>query len=71
MAANHGSTPAAWTTVILVMLGFLVGGVAIVAARPVWVVGGAVIVVLGGIIGKVMQMMGLGQRRYAESRTAE
>ena len=68
--AIHGNTPAAWTAVILIMLRFLVGGVAIVMDRPLWAAGGAVVVVLGGIVGKVMQMMGLGQRRYAEGGSA-
>lgn len=75
MAANHGNTPAAWTAVTLIMLGFLVGGVAIIAATPVFVVAGGVIIVLGGVVGKIMQMMGLGQRLgqrdYAESGGAE
>lgn len=71
MAADHGNTPAAWTTVILIMLGFLIGGVAIVLAMPVWAVGGAAIVVLGCVVGKIMQMMGLGKRSYAESGGAE
>jgi hypothetical protein len=73
--ANHGNTPAAWTAVTLIMLGFLVGGVGIVIARPALVVAGVVIIVLGGLVGKIMQMMGLGQRfgqrDYAESGGAE
>lgn len=75
MVANHGNTPAAWTAVTLIMLGFLVGGVAIVAATPMFAVAGGVIIVLGGVVGKIMQMMGLGQRigqqDYAGSGGAE
>lgn len=29
MSSNHGNTPAAWTAVAVAMLGFLVGGVAL------------------------------------------
>ena len=29
MANNHGNTPAAWTAVSVAMLGFLVGGIAL------------------------------------------
>jgi hypothetical protein len=29
MSANHGNTPAAWTAVTVAMLGFVVGGVAL------------------------------------------
>lgn len=29
MADNHGNTPAAWTAVAVAMLGFLVGGIAL------------------------------------------
>jgi hypothetical protein len=66
MAADHGNTPAAWTAVIIIMLGFLAGGVAIVIGEPLWAAGSGAIVVLGGIVGKVMQMMGLGKQGYAE-----
>jgi hypothetical protein len=57
---NHGSTPAAWTAVTIIMIAFLVGGIGVVVAQPwlFWV--GAALVVVGIIVGKVMQMMGMG-----------
>ena len=56
---NHGSTPAAWTAVTIIMVAFLVGGIGVVVAQP-WLFGvGAALVVLGLVVGKVMQMMGL------------
>jgi hypothetical protein len=57
---NHGSTPAAWTSVTIIMVAFLVGGIGVVAAQPwlFWV--GVGLVVVGLIVGKVMQMMGMG-----------
>lgn len=63
MAYNsHGHTPAAWTTVTIVLAGLVVGAVAVIAQNwPLFWIGGAGLVVLAGIVGKVMQMMGLGQ----------
>lgn len=62
MAYNsHGHTPAAWTAVIVIFLGVVVGAVGVTMLNwPLfWV--GVGIVVVGGIVGKVMQMMGMGQ----------
>ncbi len=59
---DHGSTPAAWTTVIIVVLGFIVSTLALILGNwPLfWV--GVGMVVLGGVVGKVMAMMGLGKK---------
>ncbi len=57
---NHGSTPAAWTLVVLVMLGFLIASIAFVAASETWVFVGVGVVILGLVVGKVMQMMASG-----------
>lgn len=64
MAHNeHGHTPAAWTTVILILAGFVVGAIAVILLNwPLFWIGGVGLVVVGGIVGKIMQMMGLGQR---------
>lgn len=57
---HHGNTPAAWTAVVIITLAFVVGAVGlIVGSWPTFIVGGALVVV-GAIVGKVMQMMGLG-----------
>ncbi len=61
---RHGNTPAAWTAVTVVFLGFLVAGIGVVAASPVLGVAGAVVVVAGGVVGKMMQLMGYGQKSY-------
>jgi ABC-type enterochelin transport system permease subunit len=57
----HGSTPAAWTAVVIILVAFLLGAIAMVMG-PNWVlfwiaVG---IAVVGALAGKVMQLMGLG-----------
>ena len=70
MKAEHGHTPAAWTAVTIVLIGFVVGGVAVIVAQPWLAFVGIGIVVLGGIVGKIMQMMGLGADSPTE-RNAE
>jgi hypothetical protein len=59
---SHGNTPAAWTAVIIIIIAFTLGTVAIIVSNwPLfWVSVG--LVVVGGIVGKVMAMMGLGKR---------
>lgn len=57
---NHGKTPAAWTAVTLVMIGFLIGSIAVLMASVWLFVVGVVVVIAGAVVGKVMQMMGLG-----------
>lgn len=63
MAANHhGSTPAAWTAVTLALVAFCIGAAGLVAdSWPVFWVGVALLAV-SGIVGKVMQAMGMGTR---------
>jgi hypothetical protein len=57
---DHGSTPAAWTAVTIIMIAFVVGGVGVLISEP-WVFwAGLVLVVVGVVVGKVMQMMGMG-----------
>jgi hypothetical protein len=57
---NHGHSPAAWTAVVLTIIGFTIGGFGVVLALPwVFFVGSAV-VLLAAVVGKVMQLMGLG-----------
>lgn len=59
---DHGSTPAAWTAVVIITLAFVIGTLAVIWGNWVlfWVAAG--MVVLGAIVGKVMSMMGLGKK---------
>jgi hypothetical protein len=61
-AGSHGSTPAAWTLVVLIVVGFTVSTVALVIGQwPIfWV--GVGIVALGAIVGGVMKAAGLGKK---------
>ncbi|MGH3322674.1 MAG: HGxxPAAW family protein [Streptosporangiaceae bacterium] len=63
MSDGHGSTPAAWTAVVLIIAGFAIGGLAMVVSVPTGLYIGATLVVIGPIIGKVMQLMRLGHER--------
>ena len=57
---HHGSTPAAWTTVVLVTLAFTIGTLAVMFANWPVFFGAVGLLVVAGIVGKVMQMIGLG-----------
>jgi len=61
--SNHGSTPAAWTLVVIMTIGFIVSAVALVIGQwPIfWV--GVGIVALSAVVGGIMKAAGLGQPR--------
>lgn len=57
---NHGQTPAAWTAVVIMMFAFLWGGLGLILGQS-WMFWSAFgIFVLGIVVGKLMQMAGLG-----------
>lgn len=60
MSASHGNTPAAWTAVGIMFVGFLVSGIALPLESPWLFFIGLAVVVAGAVVGKVMQMMGMG-----------
>jgi Family of unknown function (DUF6704) len=57
---DHGHTVAAWTTVSIVLVGFLTSGVAVVTAEPVVFWLGLGLAALGVLAGKLLSMAGLG-----------
>jgi len=59
---DHGSTPAAWTAVIIIALAFVVGTLAVILGNwPMfWV--GVGLVIVGAVAGKVLSMMGMGKK---------
>lgn len=61
MSANHGNTPAAWTAVVIALLGFVVGGVGLMLDPASWVVFwvGVGLVVGAGVVFIVMDKLGL------------
>ncbi len=58
---SHGSSPAAWTAVLVCLAGITLAGVALIP-NPNWVLFtiGCVLTLLAGIIGRVMASAGLG-----------
>jgi hypothetical protein len=60
----HGSSPAAWTAVVMALIGITIGGVALIP-DPNWVLFtiGVVVTLAGGIAGLVMSAAGLGVDR--------
>ena len=59
---NHGQTPAAWTAVTIMMVGFVVGSIAVIQLNWPLLIVATVIIVAGAVVGKVMQMMGMGKQ---------
>lgn len=60
----HGSSPAAWTAVLLCLAGITIGGVALIPnPHWVWFTVGCVIALASGIVGLLMSAAGLGVDR--------
>ncbi len=57
---GHGHSVAAWTSVIVIMVGSLISSVAVLMSSVGLFVAGAVVVVLGAVAGKVLTTMGYG-----------
>jgi hypothetical protein len=58
---SHGSSPAAWTAVLVCLLGITVAGLALIP-DPNWTIFwvGVGITLLSGVIGRVMAAAGMG-----------
>jgi hypothetical protein len=60
--SDHGNTPAAWTAVVVMLLGMTIGAVAVILLNwTLFWIGGVGVLVLGVVVGKVMSMMGFGK----------
>ncbi|WP_243063039.1 DUF6704 family protein [Humibacter sp. RRB41] len=57
---GHGHSPAAWTAVIIMLIGVTVGTFAFWFDQPWVVLAGAVVVVIGPIVGGIMSRAGYG-----------
>ena len=72
MSASHGNTPAAWTAVSIMFVGFLISGIALPLEQAWLFFVGLAVVVLGAVAGKVMSMMGMGSTvTYKDERDPE
>ena len=57
----HGSSPAAWTAVLLCLTGITIGGVALIPnPHWVWFTVGCVVALASGLVGRVMSSAGMG-----------
>ncbi|WP_052851775.1 HGxxPAAW family protein [Streptomyces avicenniae] len=64
---HHGNSPAAWTAVLIIFVGFGIGSAYTVMAQPLGVLAGLVVVALGGVAGLVMRAMGYGQQQITDT----
>lgn len=66
---HGGHSMAAWTAVVIILVGSLVMALAVVFPSRLWFVVGAVVVVVGAIAGKVMAMAGYGDKASTRGAT--
>lgn len=66
---GHGHSTAAWTAVGVILLGCAVMAVSVVLALVWLFVVGAVVVVVGAVLGKVLSAMGFGPNVTLDSAT--
>ncbi|BCW44647.1 HGxxPAAW family protein [Arthrobacter sp. StoSoilB5] len=59
-AIGHGNSPAAWTCVIVMLVGALISSIAFVIASTLIFIGGVVVMVAGLIVGWAMRKAGYG-----------
>lgn len=60
---SHGNTSAAWTAVIIGLLGFVVASVAVMVGQMTFFYAGLAVLPVALIIGVVMSKMGYGASR--------
>ena len=60
---NHGNTPAAWATTVIVIIGSVIAGIAIPMSNVPVSIAGFVIVALGALVGFVMKSAGFGRKK--------
>jgi len=60
MSDNHGNTPAAWTAVVVALVGFVVGGIGLMIGSMMlfWV--GVALAPVAVVIGTILGKMGYG-----------
>lgn len=62
-ADDHGSTPAAWTAVVIMLVGSIIGCIAVLMLNWVLLAVGFGVIALGVLVGWTMSMMGYGKER--------
>lgn len=64
--SHHGNTIAAWVTVLIITLASVIGTLAVILGNWPMFWGAAALVVVGAIVGKVLQVLGFGQPSMAK-----
>lgn len=59
---SHGHSVAAWTGVAIILAATIIMALAVVFPDTTWFVVGAVLVVVGVVVGRVLAMMGYGAK---------
>lgn len=59
---NHGQSLAAWVTVILIIIAFAVGTLAVILGWWAWFWGSVALVFVALIVGKILQLLGRGAK---------
>ncbi len=62
MSAHHGNTPAAWSAVVVALIGFTIGGIGLMfdpVSYPIFLVG-VIVTVSAGIVFVAMDRLGMG-----------
>jgi hypothetical protein len=67
--SHHGNSVAAWTMVLIVGIGSLFASNGVAVPSMTLVVVGAVVLVIGRIVGKVMSLAGYGSVKPADPET--
>lgn len=57
---GHGHSPAAWTTVLIMLLAISAGTLGLIIAQPVVIYASIVVLVLGPIVGLIVSKAGYG-----------
>lgn len=57
---GHGHSPAAWIAVTIMLFAFVLGTVFFILDMPAFVIGSAVLLVVGWIVGGILAKLGYG-----------
>ena len=60
-AQGHGHTVAAWTAVAIILAAFLIAAIGLMVGSMTTFVAGVVLAPIGGLVGKLLQLLGFGQ----------
>ena len=64
---SHGSSPAAWTAVVMALAGIMIGGIALIPEPHwIWFTVGCVVTLASGLVGRIMSAAGLGAERASD-----